>query len=95
MPFYDFTEKLQGVIRYTLVDSNGDNGVRYGGYESDLQIGAKGDFYQEIYGGLNYYIYGNKMKVQAGLAYIDMEDAAHDGGEFSGLSFQTGLRIAW
>ncbi len=95
MPFYNFSEKFQGVMRYTLVDSNGDNGVRYGGYESDLQIGAKGDFYQEIYGGLNYFIHGNKLMVQAGLAYIDMEDAAHDGGEFNGLSLQTALRISW
>lgn len=95
MPYYNFSECFQGVLRYTLVDSDGDNGVRYGGYESDLQIGAKGDFYQEVYGGLNYYLFGNKLKVQAGLAYVDMEDAAHDGGEFSGLSFQTGLRIAW
>ena len=95
MPYYNFTGKLQGVLRYTLVDSNGDNGVRYGGYESDLLIVAKGDLYQEVYAGLNYYFYGQKLKVQTGLAYIDMEDAAHDGGEFSGLSFQTGLRIYW
>ncbi len=95
MPFYDFTPCLQGVLRYTLVDSDGDNGVRYGGYESNLQIGAKGNFYQEIYTGLNYFIYGNKLKLQAGLAYIDMEDNANDGGEFAGLSFQTGLRISW
>ncbi len=95
MPYYNFTPCFQGVLRYTLVDSNGDNGVRYGGYESDLHIGAKGDFYQEIYAGLNYYFYGHKLKVQTGLAFIDMEDAAHDGGQFNGLSFQTGLRMYW
>ncbi len=95
MPFYNFNEKLQGVLRYTLVDSDGDNGVRYGTYESALQSGAKGDFYQEIYAGLNYYVYGQKLKLQAGLAYVDMRDNANDGGDFSGLSFQTGLRISW
>ncbi|MES2476593.1 MAG: porin [Verrucomicrobiota bacterium] len=95
MPFYNFNDKLQGVMRYTLVDSDGDNGVRYSNYESSLMLGSKGDFYQEIYTGLNYYIYGQKLKLQAGLAYLDMQDDANDGGEFSGLSFQTGLRISW
>ena len=95
MPFYNFSEKLQGVVRYTLVNSDGDNGVRYGGYESNLMDGVKGNLYQEIYGGLNYYVYGQKLKLQAGLAYVAMQDDANDGGEFSGLSFQTGLRISW
>lgn len=95
MPFYNFTEKLQGVARYTLVDSRGDNGVRFSGYESSLMKGSKGDLYQEVYGGLNYYVYGQKLKLQAGVSYIDMQDDANNGGEFSGLSFQTGLRISW
>lgn len=95
MPFYNFTEKFQGVLRYTLVSSQGDNGVRFSGYESNLLNGAKGNLYQEIYGGLNYYVYSQKLKLQAGLAYVDMQDDANNGGAFSGLSFQTGLRISW
>ncbi|MCP5548795.1 MAG: hypothetical protein H7A50_15620 [Akkermansiaceae bacterium] len=95
MPYYNITDKLQVVGRYTLIDSSGDNGVRYGGYESSLVVSAKGDFYQEGYLGLNYYLYGHKLKLQTGLAYISMDDDANDGGEFDGISWQTGLRIAW
>lgn len=95
MPSYDFSDKIQGVLRGTLVDSSGDNGVRFAGYESDLLGGAKGDRYQELYAGLNYYIHGHNLKLQTGLSYIEMEDDANDGGDFSGFSFQTGLRISW
>lgn len=95
MPFYNITDKLQAVGRYTLVDSDGANGVRYGSYESSLVVSAKGDFYQEAYLGLNYYIYGHKLKLQTGLAFISMDDFANDGGEFDGLSWTTGFRLSW
>jgi phosphate-selective porin OprO/OprP len=95
MPHYSFTPCLQGVLRYSFVDSDGSNGVRIGGYESLLSLGEKGDRYQEIYAGLNYYIYGHKLKVQTGVAYSDMEDSAADGGSLHGLSWITGLRISW
>jgi phosphate-selective porin OprO/OprP len=95
MPFYDFTPCLQGVLRYTYVESGGDNGVRLTGYESATVNKAKGDQYQEAYAGLNYYIYGNKLKVLTGLSYISMRDQANDGGAFDGMSWITGLRLSW
>jgi phosphate-selective porin OprO/OprP len=95
MPYYNFTDKLQAVFRYTFIESDGDNGVRFARYETEPLLGTKGDQYQEAYLGLNYYIYGHKLKVQTGLQYVSMRDGANDGGDFDGLAWTTGLRISW
>lgn len=94
-PYYNITDKLQGVMRYTYLNSGDDNGIRFTNYDSAVLASAKADEYQEVYAGLNYYIYGNKLKLQTGLSYISAQDAANDGGAFDGLSWITGLRIAW
>ena len=95
MPYYNITDKLQGVLRYTFIESDGDNGLRMTSYESSTVGGGKGDQYQELYAGLNYYLYGHKLKVQTGLSYLSMRDQADDGGAFDGLSWITGIRVAW
>lgn len=95
MPYYNITDKLQAVFRYTFIDSDGDNGVRFARYETEPMRGTKGDQYQEAYLGLNYYIYGHKLKVQTGLQYVSMRDEANDGGDFDGLAWTTGLRLSW
>jgi phosphate-selective porin OprO/OprP len=95
MPYYNFSDKLQGVLRYTFIDSDGDNGVSMANYESALLDKGKGDQFQEVYAGLNYYLYGHKLKLQTGLQYLSMRDQADDGGDFDGLSWITGIRLSW
>ena len=56
---------------------------------------ARGDRYNELYFGANYYFFGHKLKLQSGLQYADMNDRARDGGDYSGLSWITGLRVSW
>ena len=94
MPYYDITESLQIVTRYTLVESDDENGVRFARYEREIATG-RGDKYSEIYAGLNYYWYGHKLKLQTGLQYADMNDRAGDGGAYSGWAWTTGFRISW
>ena len=94
MPFHDLTERLQLVGRYTLVTSADDNGVRLARYERSI-AGSRGDRYNELYLGLNYYWYGHKLKLQNGLQYVDMRDRADDGGAYSGWSWTTGFRLSW
>ena len=94
MPFVNATERLQFVGRYTLVDSDGPNGVRLATYESGI-VPGRGDRYDEAYGGANYYFYGHKLKLQTGVQWADMEDRANDGGAYSGVAWVTGLRIGW
>jgi phosphate-selective porin OprO/OprP len=94
MPFYNLTAKLQAVVRYTYLDSERPNGIRFATYESRVMSG-RGDEYNEVYLGANYYVYGHRLKLQSGLQFEDMNDKANDGGAFSGVSWTTGLRVGW
>lgn len=94
MPFLDVTEKLQIVGRYTFLQSEQPNGVRLATYESRV-VPGRGDEYNELYLGANYYFYGHKLKVQSGVQFADLNDRAGDGGEYSGVSWTTGLRVGW
>jgi phosphate-selective porin OprO and OprP len=94
MPFFNVTDKLQAVARYTLLDSDGVNGLSLNTYENRVARGS-GDQYKETYLGVNYYFYGHKLKLQSGVEFGDMRDRANDGGAYSGLSWVTGLRVGW
>jgi phosphate-selective porin OprO and OprP len=94
MPFVNLTDKLQLVGRYTYLKSEKENGVRLATYESRV-VSGRGDEYHEAYGGANYYFYGHKLKVQTGVQFADMADRAADGGEYSGVSWVSGVRVGW
>jgi phosphate-selective porin OprO/OprP len=94
MPFLNITRELQVVARYTAVTSDDPNGIRLATYESRVEEG-RGDAYREFYVGANYYFYGHRLKLQSGLQFADMNDRAADGGEYSGTSWTTGIRIGW
>jgi phosphate-selective porin OprO and OprP len=94
MPFIDATDKLQFVGRYTLLDSESPNGVRLATYESRVEPG-RGDRYNELYVGANYFFYAHRLKLQTGVQWADMHDAAADGGAYSGVSWTTGIRVGW
>ncbi len=94
MPYYNVTDKLQAIGRYTFLDSAGPNGVRLATYENTV-VGGRGDRYQELYLGGNYFIYGHKLKLQTGLQFADMNDRANDGGAYSGVAWTSGLRVSW
>jgi phosphate-selective porin OprO/OprP len=94
MPFYDFSDHLQCVLRYTYLTSGEDNGIRLNRYENEV-VEGRGDTYTEGYAGINVYFYGHKFKWQTGLTWADMTDDAMDGGEYEGLALSTGLRVYW
>jgi phosphate-selective porin OprO/OprP len=94
MPFVNLTPKFQVVGRYSYMGSADPNGIRFGTYENRLVTG-RGDEYNELYLGANYYFYGHKLKLQTGLQWADMNDRANDGGEYSGFSWTTGVRVGW
>ena len=95
MPYFNLTEKLQAVLRYTYANSDGDNGLSLASrYEQKLESG-KGDEHQAIYGGLTYRFYGDKLKVMSGVEYSDMKDSAHDGGSFNGWTWVSAVRLSF
>ena len=112
MPWFNITEKLQVVGRYTYISSDDPNGLGFTRYENTSAINTdafgniktdkfgkastqKGNEYNEAYIGLNYYVYGHKLKLQTGLDYAWMQDSKNDGGKFHGWTWTTGLRISW
>jgi phosphate-selective porin OprO/OprP len=94
MPSYDLSPHLKLVLRYTYLDASNENSLVLGRYENEI-VEGKGDKYNEIYGGLNVYFYGQKLKWQTGLQYSTMRDHADDGGEYEGWGLTTGLRVFW
>ena len=112
MPWYNITDKLQVVGRYTYMTSDGNNGISFNRYENVTAVNTdargnirtnalgrastqRGDDYNELYAGLNYYLSGHKLKLQTGFSYAWMRDGANDGGRYDGWSWTTGLRISW
>ena len=93
MPFYNITDKFQVVGRYTHLAGE-NNSVRLALYENTI-VSGRGDEYNEVYLGLNYYFYGHKLKLQTGVQYAEMKDHAGDGGAYRGWAWTTGLRISW
>jgi phosphate-selective porin OprO/OprP len=94
MPFVNVTDKVQIVGRYTFLASEDPNGVQLSTYENRI-VRGRGDEYNELYLGANYYFYGHKLKLQSGLQFADMNASANGAGAYSGLSWTTGLRVGW
>ena len=94
MPYFNVTDKLQAITRHTFLKSNDPNGVQFATYENRI-VRGRGDRYNELYLGANYFFYGHKLKLQSGVQIADMNDRAGDGGAYSGVAWTTGLRIGW
>ena len=86
-------DPLQLTMRYQYVSSSEDNGLslqkRYEGKVTE----GKGDHYQALYTGLNYFLYGHKLKLMLGGEYARMKDAADDGGEYRGWTWFSAARL--
>jgi phosphate-selective porin OprO/OprP len=92
-PYYNLTPQLQLVARYGFANSSADNGLALQKrYEQKVETG-KGNEYQSAYFGVNYFIYGQKLKVMSGIEYSEMQDRANDGGAFNGWTLLTGVRM--
>ncbi len=97
IPTYALTKKLELVARYTFIDSDGAGGIKpQRRYESEVPDikGTRGDQYQALYAGLNYYIYGHKLKLQTGIEYSQMK-ASSGTGAYAGWSYLGGIRSSF
>ena len=94
-PTYDILPKqLQLVGRYSFASSTGPLGVvgqpRY--ERTVATVGGRGDTYNALYGGVQYFIYGDKLKLMAGTewARISGKREAYDG-----FTYLTGVRMSF
>lgn len=87
-------DALQAVLRYQFAVSNGDNGLQLQQrYEQEVVPDGFGDHYQAAYAGINYLIFGDRLKLMTGAEYSVMHDAARDGGDFAGWTYLVGVRV--
>jgi len=86
-------DRLQLALRYQLSRSNRDNGLDLPGRHERKVTSGAGNRYQAIYMGLNYLIYGDRLKLMAGAEYAQMRDQADDGGRYDGWSYLAGVRL--
>ena len=94
MPYYDFTDNWQAVMSYNYVTSDGSNGVRLDRYEN-RSVSGRADEVHEFFAGLNYYLYGHKLKWQNGIEFTTASGSSNDGGAYDGWGFTSGIRLSW
>lgn len=89
-PSYYIADGLQAVYRFQFISAADPNGVRVPSRYDRLAEGddESGNTYMAHYLGLNYYIYGNKLKLMGGIEYAQM-----GGGNYDGYTAITGLRM--
>lgn len=94
MPHYDFTERWQGVVSYAMVHCTDGPGARMGRYASRNLSGDDYETVQELFMGVNCYIYGDKLKWQTGVEYnlVHNNDA---GDDYNGWGVTSGFRMSW
>jgi phosphate-selective porin OprO/OprP len=95
-PTYDIIPKtLQLVGRYSYATSEGPLGVqgqsRYERKVADNK--GLGDSYNAIYGGAQYFIYGDKLKLMAGAEWAWLDGGKGD--SYDGYTLLTGIRFSF
>ena len=74
MPYYDLTDNLELVFRYTFSKSVSEDGLNVQSrYERASAGRLRGDEYHAFYGGLNWYICGDKLKIMNGIEYSQLD----------------------
>jgi len=90
IPSYFVAPGLQVVGRLQVANSSDPNGLRVPSRYERLAAGddESGNTYVSTYLGLNYYLYGSKLKIMNGIEYSTM-----GGGTYDGYTAMTGLRF--
>jgi phosphate-selective porin OprO and OprP len=99
-PTYDIIpKKLQLVGRYSYANSEGPLGVSGQSRYERVVSGSvrpnrgRGDTYHAVYGGAQYFIYGDKLKLMAGAEYAWLENNTAE--SYDGLTLLTGIRFSF
>lgn len=92
-------DKLDLVLRYHYAKGDGRDGLRtpapFGGLLPEVTDRGRGEEYQSIYLGLNYYLIEERLHWMNGVQWSEMKDTFGDGGGYDGFSFLTSLRYAF
>lgn len=96
MPAWFLAEKLQLVTTFQVAASHEANGISLPTrYEQQVHPGGpniQGDTYFAGYAGLNYYLYGHKLKIMSGAKFSHLSGGAET---FNGWTWLAGCRLAF
>ena len=93
LPSYDITKKLQLVAKYQFATADTANGLTAARrYEREVG-GGSGDTYNAGYVGVNYYLYGDKLKLMTGFEYAKLDGGT--GAGYEGWSVISGVRLSF
>jgi phosphate-selective porin OprO/OprP len=92
IPSYFIADGLQLVGRLQVATCEDGDDLRVPSRYERLAAGddERGNTYVSTYLGLNYYIYGHKLKLMNGIEYSDM-----GGGDYDGYTLMSGLRFSF
>ena len=91
IPSYFIADGLQLVGRLQVATCEDPNNLRVPQRYERLATGdQRGNTYASAYVGLNYYLYGHKLKLMNGVEYSHM-----GGGDYDGYTFMSGLRFSF
>ncbi len=97
MPTWFLSARLQWVNTFQYAASHEENGILLPLRYEALSPGAgdkSGDAYYAGYTGLDYYVYGHKLKLMSGVKYTYMNGGSA-GGNFNGWTMMAGVRMAF
>ncbi|MBX3739762.1 MAG: hypothetical protein KF712_02125 [Akkermansiaceae bacterium] len=87
-------KKLQLVGRYSFAYGDGDRSVRRQTRYESFVVDGRGNQYQAIYLGAQYFINGDKLKFLAGAEYADLSGGPSGLG-YDGVTYLTGVRFSF
>ncbi|MES2439639.1 MAG: porin [Verrucomicrobiota bacterium] len=95
IPSYFIADGLQLVGRVQFATSSGADGLKSPGRYDEASLlpeagDGKGNTFVSTYAGLNYYLYGHKLKLMTGVEYTHL-----GGGDYDGTTFYSGLRFSF
>jgi len=101
LPTYIFWHDLirqgdawEAVLRYQYAVSDGANGLQLQSrYEQKVVPGGLGNNYNAVYAGINYLIYGNRLKLMTGVEYSLMKNSSATGDSYNGWTYFAGVRL--
>ncbi len=93
MPTWLITKKLELIGRYQLGLAELDNGLTTLNRQEKTVGKFTGDTYNAMYLGLNYYIYGQKLKLMAGEQYAELGGGTGANACYKGWTTLVGLRL--
>jgi len=93
MPGYKITEKLECLARYQFGAASESNGIATLNRQQKTVGTFTGDNYNAIYLGLNYYIYGDRLKLMFGDEYARLSGGTGSSAGYSGWTTWVGLRL--